>query len=141
MLTISNVRKDIGHATGFELGRYKLVDGGLSSESETITLGDYPYYTFYWAFKDDRYDERTIKVILKRNPIGHNAEYRHLYGIHYSIEFYHRVKDISISNPVKGWERFWVDAISRNSVTDSTRFYNEMVRIMQREKEQWHVKK
>lgn len=140
MLTINNVRKHIGHDIGYELGRYKLIDGGLSSESNEVTL-EYPYYTFYWAFSDDKYDERTIKVVLPRKPVGQIAEYRYLHGIHYEIAYYHRVKDISISNPVKGWERFWIDVVSRDTVMDATRFYNAMVRIMEKEKKQWHIEK
>jgi hypothetical protein len=141
MLTINNVRKDIGHQSGFELGRYKLVDGGLSNENPISILGNYPYYTFYWAFKDDRYDERTVKVVLPRKPVGQIAEYKYLNGIHYEIAYYRRVKDISISNPVSGWERFWIDVVSRETMMDATRFYNAMVRVMEKEKKQWHIEK
>lgn len=141
-LTISNVRKDIGHDIGFEFGAYKLIDGGLSSERDdnTITL-EYPYYTFYWAFSGGMYEERTVKVVLKRNPVVQNAEYRHLFGIHYSIEFYKRVKDISISNPVKEWEKFWVDVVSRDVVMDAGGFYIAMINIMERERKQWYIEK
>lgn len=141
MLTINNVRKDIGHQSGFEFGAYKLIDGGLSNEAPLSSIGEYPYYTFYWTFGGGLYEERTVKVVLKRKPVGQNAEYRHLYGIHYGIEFYKRVKGVSISNPTLGWEKFWVDVVDRNVVMDAGGFYIAMINIMERERKQWYIEK
>lgn len=65
VLTIENVRKDIGHDTGYEIiGGFKLIDGGKSSGTTKITL-EYPYYTFFWSYKDE---PRRFKVVVKREP-------------------------------------------------------------------------
>ena len=79
MLTIQNVRRDIGHDDGYEIGTFKLIDGGLSGAS----LGNLenPFYTFYWALGSDK---RRFKVTVTRqsgvNKIDNTSKY-YRYGI------------------------------------------------------------
>ena len=73
MLTIHNVRRDIDHNDGYQIGVFKLVDGGLSG----ATSGNLenPFYTFYWSGGDG--SKRRFKVVVKREPI--DGVYYHLW--------------------------------------------------------------
>jgi hypothetical protein len=73
MLTIHNVRKDVGTT----IGAYKLTDGGLSIPPYS-GLGE--YYTFHWQYQLAQYgitSNRTFKFLLDREPLnGKPAIYR-----------------------------------------------------------------
>jgi hypothetical protein len=65
MLRIKNVRRDIGHDDGYQIGGFKLVDGGLHGAVSGNL--ENPFYTFYWTGGDG--SGRRFKVVVKREPI------------------------------------------------------------------------
>jgi hypothetical protein len=75
MLTIKNVRRDIGHDDGYLIGKFRLVDGGLHGAA----LGNLenPFYTFYWSAGDSVGSARRFKVVVKREP--EDGVYYHLW--------------------------------------------------------------
>jgi hypothetical protein len=69
MLTIKNVRKDIGTA----IGAYTLCDGGLCNDGSPSILEN-PYYSFYWNYDGV---SRRFKFLLDRESIeGKPSIYR-----------------------------------------------------------------
>ena len=73
MLTIKNVRRDIDHEDGYLIGKFRLVDGGLSGASSGNL--ENPFYTFYWSAGDGSL--RRFKVVVKREPV--DGVYYHLW--------------------------------------------------------------
>jgi hypothetical protein len=75
MLTIKNVRRDIGYDDGYRIGEFQLVDGGLHGAA----LGNLenPFYTFYWSAGDSVGSARRFKVVVKREP--EDEVYYHLW--------------------------------------------------------------
>jgi hypothetical protein len=104
MLTIKNVRRDIGHDDGYLIGKFRLVDGGLSGAA----LGNLenPFYTFYWTGGDGSL--RRYKVVVKREPI--DEVYYHLWIEDLRIDV--RIDDVRVKGSL---------------FTDRERFYNWMV--------------
>jgi hypothetical protein len=104
MLTIKNVRRDIGHDTGYEIGEFKLVDGGLSG----ATSGNLenPFYTFYWSGGD--WSKRRFKVVVKRE--AEDGVYYHLWIE--DLRMVARIHDVRVMGSL---------------FTDRERFYNWMV--------------
>jgi hypothetical protein len=134
MLTIKNVRKDIGHDTGFQFGAYTLIDGGLSNEGSPSILEN-PYYTFYWAFGGGLYANRSVKVVIDREPISDELPNR------YRFRFFKR-KDGPIITPAsihRGWGEILSGWIDKKDLRDSNKFYMEMITIMERLKSEWYV--
>jgi len=72
MLRIKNVRRDIGHDDGYLIGRFRLVDGGLSGASSGNL--ENPFYTFFWSMGDAK---RRFKVVVKRE--AEDEVYYHLW--------------------------------------------------------------
>jgi len=103
MLTIKNVRRDIGHDDGYLIDRFRLVDGGLSGAA----LGNLenPFYTFYWSAGES---VRRFKVVVKREPI--DEVYYHLW-----------IEDLRIDVRIHNVR------VMASLFTDRERFYNWMV--------------
>jgi hypothetical protein len=72
MLTIKNVRRDIGHDDGYLIDRFRLVDGGLHGAVSGNL--ENPFYTFFWSMGDAK---RRFKVVVKREP--EDEVYYHLW--------------------------------------------------------------
>jgi hypothetical protein len=104
MLTIKNVRRDIGHDDGYLIGKFRLVDGGLSGASSGNL--ENPFYTFYWTGGDG--SGRRYKVVVKREPI--DEVYYHLWIEDLRIDV--RIHDVRVMSSL---------------FTDRERFYNWMV--------------
>ena len=106
MLTIKNVRRDIGHDDGYQIGGFKLVDGGLHGAA----LGNLenPFYTFYWSAGDSVGSARRFKVVVKREPI--DEVYYHLWIEDLRIDV--RIHDVRVMASL---------------FADRERFYNWMV--------------
>jgi hypothetical protein len=106
MLTIKNVRRDIDHEDGYLIGKFKLVDGGLSGASSGNL--ENPFYTFYWSAGEGSL--RRFKVVVKREPEDEVYYYHHLWiddlrdGV--------RIHDVKVMSSL---------------FTDRERFYNWMV--------------
>ena len=73
MLTIKNVRRDIGHDDGYTIGEFQLVDGGLHGAVSGNL--ENPYYSFYWSGGEG--SKRRFKVIVKRE--AEDEVYYHLW--------------------------------------------------------------
>lgn len=103
MLTIKNVRRDIGHDDGYQIGGFKLVDGGLHGAVSGNL--ENPFYTFFWSMGNDK---RRFKVVVKREPI--DEVYYHLWieDLREGI----RIHDVRVMGSL---------------FTDRERFYNWMV--------------
>ena len=113
MLTIKNVRRDIGHDDGYLIGSFRLVDGGLSGAA----LGNLenPFYTFYWSAGDSVGSARRFKVVVKREPINEliypmDEVYYHLWIEDLRMDV--RIHDVRVKSSL---------------FTDRERFYNWMV--------------
>jgi hypothetical protein len=73
MLTIKNVRRDIGHDDGYLISSFRLVDGGLHGAVSGNL--ENPFYTFFWSMGDD--NKRRFKVVVKRE--AEDGVYYHLW--------------------------------------------------------------
>ena len=106
MLTIKNVRRDIGHDDGYTIGEFQLVDGGLHGAA----LGNLenPFYTFYWSAVDSVGSARRFKVVVKREPIDE---------VYYHLWIEDLREGIRIHNV----------RVKSSLFTDRERFYNWMV--------------
>ena len=117
MLTIKNVRKDIGHDIGYEFGAYKLIDGGLCNEGSPSILQN-PYYSFYWDCNGVR---RRFKFLLDREPIeGKTSIYR--------IRLYDTTKR------VKGTTKDWDVAqskVGKALLKNKVDFYSYMIETIE----------
>ena len=103
MLTIKNVRRDIGHDDGYRIGEFQLVDGGLHGAVSGNL--ENPFYTFFWSMGDAK---RRFKVVVKREAED---------GVYYHLWIEDLRMDVRIHNVrVKG-----------SLFTDRERFYNWMV--------------
>ena len=103
MLTIKNVRRDIGHDDGYTIGEFQLVDGGLHGAVSGNL--ENPFYTFYWSMWDDK---RRFKVVVKREPI--DEVYYHLWIEDLRMDV--RIHDVRVMSSL---------------FADRERFYNWMV--------------
>ena len=104
MLTIKNVRRDIDHDDGYQIGVFKLVDGGLSGASSGNL--ENPFYTFYWSGGDG--SKRRFKVVVKRE--AEDGVYYHLW-----------IEDLRMG------VRIHDVRVMANLFTDRKRFYKWMV--------------
>ena len=104
MLTIKNVRRDIDHEDGYLIGKFKLVDGGLSGASSGNL--ENPFYTFYWSAGQGNL--RMFKVVVKREP--EDGVYYHLW-----------IEDL------RDGVRIHDVRVMANLFTDRERFYKWMV--------------
>ena len=103
MLTIKNVRRDIGHDDGYQIGGFKLVDGGLHGAVSGNL--ENPFYTFFWSMGDAK---RRFKVVVKREPI--DEVYYHLWIEDLRMDV--RIHDVRVKSSL---------------FADRERFYNWMV--------------
>ena len=102
MLTIKNVRRDIGHDDGYLIDRFRLVDGGLSGASSGNL--ENPFYTFYWSGGDGSGSARRFKVVVKREP--EDGVYYHLWIEDLRMDV--RIHDVRVmSSLFRDRERFY----------------------------------
>ena len=117
MLTIKNVRKDIGHDIGYEFGAYKLIDGGLCNEGSPSILQN-PYYSFYW---DCNGVHRRFKFLLDREPIeGKTSIYR--------IRLYDKTKKVMGTN--KDWD-VAQSKVGKALLKNKVDFYSYMIETIE----------
>jgi hypothetical protein len=111
MLTIQNVRKDVG----IIIVPYTLCDGGLSSVKPN---GDGEYYSFYWDFWTNG---RRFKFLLDREHVkGKTSIYR--------IRFYDRAKKVQGTNR----DGFVVETkVGRNLLKRKLDFYQFMIKTIE----------
>ena len=103
MLRIKNVRRDIGHDDGYQIGGFKLVDGGLHGAVSGNL--ENPFYTFFWSMGDAK---RRFKVVVKRE--AEDEVYYHLWIEDLIMGI--RIHDVRVMSSL---------------FTDRERFYNWMV--------------
>jgi hypothetical protein len=103
MLTIKNVRRDIGHDDGYQIGGFKLVDGGLHGAVSGNL--ENPFYTFFWSMGDAK---RRFKVVVKRE--AEDEVYYHLW-----------IEDLIMGIRIHDVR------VMANLFTDRKRFYKWMV--------------
>jgi hypothetical protein len=104
MLTIKNVRRDIDHNDGYQIGVFKLVDGGLHGAVSGNL--ENPYYSFYWSGGEG--SKRRFKVVVKRE--AEDGVYYHLW-----------IEDLRMG------VRIHDVRVMANLFTDRKRFYKWMV--------------
>jgi hypothetical protein len=99
MLRIKNVRRDIGHDDGYQIGGFKLVDGGLHGAVSGNL--ENPFYTFFWSMGDAK---RRFKVVVKRE--AEDGVYYHLWIE--DLRMGVRIHDVRVmSSLFKDRERFY----------------------------------
>lgn len=111
MLTIQNVRKDIG----LTIGEYTLCDGGLSSVKPN---GDGEYYSFHW----NAYGiPRRFKFLLDRESVkGKPSIYR--------IRLY----DTKLATPGTNRDGFVVEThVGKTLLKDRIGFYEMMIKTIE----------
>jgi hypothetical protein len=102
MLTIKNVRRDIGHDDGYTIGEFQLVDGGLHGAVSGNL--ENPFYTFYWSMGDD--NKRRFKVVVNREPEDEVYYYYHIWIE--DLRMGVRIHDVRVmSSLFKDRERFY----------------------------------
>jgi|688.fasta_scaffold638647_2 hypothetical protein len=111
MLTIQNVRKDIG----LTIGEYTLCDGGLSSVKPN---GDGEYYSFYW----NAYGiPRRFKFLLDRVPASYQQSIYRL-----------RLYDTKLATPGTNRDGFVVETkVGRILLKKKVDFYSLMLKTME----------
>lgn len=109
MLTIQNVRKDVGTT----IGSYELIDGGLSSPTAS---GTGEYYSFYWTHAGVD-SNRRFKFLLDREPIkGKSSMYRL------------RLYDTKLATPGTNRDGFVFEGIlGKRLLNDRIGFYQHMI--------------
>jgi hypothetical protein len=104
MLRIKNVRRDIGHDDGYQIGGFRLVDGGLHGAVSGNL--ENPYYSFYWSMGDAK---RRFKVVVKREPedeVSTHEVYYHLWIEDLRMDV--RIHDVRVmSSLFRDRERFY----------------------------------
>jgi hypothetical protein len=113
ILTIQNVRKDISHDSGYLIGDFRLIDGGLSF-GVSITKLEYPHYTFFWSYKDE---PRRFKVVIKResgvDKIDSRSKYHRLWieDLRMGVRIYDGHVNVIVFTERKYFYQWMVDRI------------------------------
>jgi hypothetical protein len=113
ILTIQNVRKDISHDSGYLIGDFRLIDGGLSF-GVSITKLEYPHYTFFWSYKDE---PRRFKVVIKResgvDKIDSRSKYHRLWieDLRMGVRIYDGHVNVIVFTDRKKFYQWMVDRI------------------------------